>query len=106
MHLEPTAKSSLALGVAREGPDTTRLAYAAEGRNRCIGGPDYNATVNYLIDTLAATGYYDIEVQPFTVPSASADLTANGVAYTISPHDIHCRRYSFRLICSCYKHWM
>lgn len=61
------------------------FAYATEGRNRYIGTPGHNATVNYLVDTLAATGYYDIEVQPFTVPSASADLSINGVTYEAAP---------------------
>jgi hypothetical protein len=41
--------------------------------------------VNYLVDTLAATGYYDIEVQPFTVPSSSVDLSVNGVTYEAAP---------------------
>jgi carboxypeptidase Q len=61
------------------------FAYATEGRNRVIGSPGHNATVNYLINTISALNYYDIEVQPFTVPSASADLSVNSVVYEVAP---------------------
>ncbi len=61
------------------------FAYAIEDHNRYIGSPSHNATVNCLVETIAPTRYYDIKVQPFTVPSASADLSVNGVNYTVSP---------------------
>jgi carboxypeptidase Q len=41
--------------------------------------------VNYLVDTLSALDYYDVEVQPFTVPSASGALSVEGVSYEVAP---------------------
>ncbi|PMD51227.1 putative leucine aminopeptidase 2 [Hyaloscypha bicolor E] len=71
--------------LLKKGQTLQDFAYATVGRNRYIGTPGHNATVNYLVDTLTATGYYDIEVQPFTVPSASADLSVDGVTYEAAP---------------------
>jgi len=71
--------------LLKKGQTLQDFAYATEGRNRYIGTPGHNATVNYLVDTLTATGYYDIEVQPFTVPSASANLSVDGVTYEAAP---------------------
>ncbi|KUJ17171.1 putative leucine aminopeptidase 2 [Mollisia scopiformis] len=61
------------------------FAYATEGRNRYIGTPGHNATVNYLVDTLDALDYYDVEVQPLTVPSASGTLSISEVDYEVAP---------------------
>ena len=61
------------------------FAYSHPGRNRYIGSPGHNATVNYLVDTLTKTGYYDVAVQPFTVPSASSNLTVGGTSYDSIP---------------------
>jgi hypothetical protein len=38
-----------------------------------------------LVETLTALNYYDITVQPFTVPDASATLSVNGQAYEVIP---------------------
>ncbi|CUS15587.1 unnamed protein product [Tuber aestivum] len=35
-------------------------------RNRVAGSASHNLTVDYLYDTLVATGYYNVEKQPFT----------------------------------------
>ena len=61
------------------------FAYSHEGRNRYIGSPGHNLTVNYLYDTLVATGYYDVSIQPFTVDSIAGNLTVNGVAIASAP---------------------
>ena len=52
----------------------------ANGGNRVFGSPGHNATVNWLADTLRATGYYDVELQPFVAlfSGGSAELTAAG----------------------------
>jgi carboxypeptidase Q len=34
---------------------------------------------------LTATNYYDVEVQPFTVPSSSATLSVGSVEYEVAP---------------------
>jgi carboxypeptidase Q len=43
------------------------FAYSWAGRNRLIGTIGHNKTVNYLYDTLAATGYYDVAFQRFLI---------------------------------------
>ncbi|KAH9209276.1 putative leucine aminopeptidase 2 [Leptodontidium sp. 2 PMI_412] len=59
------------------------FAYATAERNRYIGSPGHNATVNWLVDTLTATGYYDVSVQPFDVESSGATGTANGAPLAV-----------------------
>lgn len=71
--------------LLKKGQILQDFAYATEGRNRYIGTPGHNATVNYLVDTLDALDYYDIEVQPFTVPSASGTLSVSEVSYEVAP---------------------
>lgn len=61
------------------------IAYATEGRNRVIGSPGHEATVQYLVDTLTALDYYDVSLQPFTVETSSADLSINNVTFESSP---------------------
>lgn len=61
------------------------FAYATPGRNRYIGTAGHNSTVNYLVDTLAATKFYDNTVQPFQVSNATANLSINGVVYEVAP---------------------
>lgn len=36
------------------------------GGNRAFGGGGHNATVDYIFETVEATGYYDVIKQPFT----------------------------------------
>jgi hypothetical protein len=43
------------------------FAYSWSGRNRYIGTPGHNKTVNYIYDALLATGYYDVKFQEFTI---------------------------------------
>lgn len=42
-------------------------------------------TVNYLYDTLAATGYYDVYIQSFSVDSIAGNLSVNGAAVDAAP---------------------
>lgn len=60
------------------------FAYSTPGRNRYIGTPGHNLTVNYLADTLTATGYYDVAIQPFYVPDATASLTKDSTPYAVA----------------------
>jgi Zn-dependent M28 family amino/carboxypeptidase len=52
----------------------------AHGGNRAFGSGGHNATVDWLFDTLEATGYYDVVKQPFQeyFHTASASLDVNG----------------------------
>ncbi|KAI9151756.1 aminopeptidase Y [Paramyrothecium foliicola] len=58
----------------------------ANGGNRAFGGGGHNATVDWLYDTLEATGYYDVVKQPFTeyFHTASATLDVNGAVDSVS----------------------
>lgn len=56
------------------------LAYATPQRNRVIGSPGHNATVNWIVDILKQyPDYYTYELQPFDLRlGVSANLTING----------------------------
>jgi len=56
------------------------FADAHPGGNRVFGSPGHNDTVNFLADTLVATGYYDVEVQEFVelFSGGNASLTTSG----------------------------
>lgn len=56
------------------------FADAYPGGNRVFGSPGHNDTVNFLYDTLAATGYYDVEFQEFVelFSGGNASLSTNG----------------------------
>ncbi|KAJ3549268.1 hypothetical protein NM208_g587 [Fusarium decemcellulare] len=63
----------------------------ANGGNRAFGSSGHNATVDWLYDTLKATGYYDVVKQPFTEIYAQGtaalkvdgeDVAANIMTYT------------------------
>lgn len=55
------------------------FAFATEERNRYIGSPGHNATVNYIYELFAALPkYYTAYIQPFTVSNPSSDLTVPG----------------------------
>ncbi|KAI5856945.1 hypothetical protein BZA05DRAFT_162420 [Tricharina praecox] len=43
------------------------------GGNRGFGGPGHNATINYVHDLVAATGAYDVYLQPFAERYAAAN---------------------------------
>lgn len=48
-----------------------------------IGTPGHQATIDYLVDTVKATGYYDVTTQPFKVPTGNASLSVDGFAYEV-----------------------
>lgn len=52
----------------------------ANGNNRAFGSAGHNATVDYLYNTLCATGYYDVVKQPFTeiFSTGTASLSVAG----------------------------
>ena len=54
----------------------------ANGGTRAFGSGGHSATVDYLVDTLSATNYYNVTKQPFTAlySSGKATLTADGGA--------------------------
>lgn len=54
----------------------------AHGGNRAFGGGGHNATVDWLAETLDATGYYDVYKQPFAelFHTASGSLSVGGQA--------------------------
>lgn len=56
------------------------FAYAYPQRNRVFGGQGHNDTVNFLAEVLEATGYYDVEIQPFVelFSGGSGSLSVNG----------------------------
>jgi len=63
------------------------LAYATPQRNRIIGSPGHNATINWIVDTIKKyPEYYTYELQPFDLRlGVGGNLTLNGVskeAYT------------------------
>lgn len=53
------------------------------GKNRVAGSVGHNKTVDYIYDTLVATGYYDVERQPFTYTFSEGNVTfsAAGTKY-------------------------
>lgn len=57
------------------------------GGHRAFGSLGHNATVDWLAETLEATGYYNVEKQPFTelYASANAKLTIGGEEYATQP---------------------
>jgi Zn-dependent M28 family amino/carboxypeptidase len=59
----------------------------ANGGNRAFGSGGHNATVDWLYDTLDATGYYDVVKQPFVelFASAEAELTVGGEVIETQP---------------------
>lgn len=57
------------------------FAYSSPQRNRLIGTPGHDATIQYLFDTVSSFGGYDVYLQPFSTVSSSgnATLTVGGV---------------------------
>jgi len=55
------------------------FAFATKERNRLIGTPSHNVTVNWIKDTIAQySDYYDYYLQPFDLSlGISANLTVN-----------------------------
>ncbi|KAK8016950.1 hypothetical protein PG993_015139 [Apiospora rasikravindrae] len=61
------------------GSQTLQDIADAHGGNRAFGGGGHNATVDWLYDTLAATGYFDVVKQPFVelFSAGSATLSSS-----------------------------
>ncbi|KAH7305585.1 aminopeptidase Y [Stachybotrys elegans] len=59
----------------------------ANGGTRSFGSAGHNATVDWLYDTLVATGAYNVEKQPFTelFHFATGSVTVDGEPLTIQP---------------------
>ncbi|KAK8064532.1 hypothetical protein PG994_007170 [Apiospora phragmitis] len=73
------------------GSQTLQDIADAHGGNRAFGGGGHNATVDWLYDTLRATGYFDVVKQPFvelfsagsaTLSSSSSSSGTNKTVYT------------------------
>ncbi|KAK7983373.1 glycosyltransferase family 32 [Apiospora arundinis] len=62
------------------GSQTLQDIADANGGNRAFGGGGHNATVDWLYDTLSATGYFDVVKQPFVelFSAGSAKLGGSG----------------------------
>lgn len=54
------------------------FAYATPGRNRLIGTPGHQSTVDYLVNTLKALDYYDVSTQAFNVSTSAGNVTIDG----------------------------
>jgi carboxypeptidase Q len=68
--------------LLKKGQILQDFAYSWSGRNRLIGTPGHNKTVNYLYDTLAATGYYDVAFQKFLISTPiNETFTVAGTSY-------------------------
>lgn len=48
-----------------------------------IGTPGHQATIDYLVKTVGDTGYYDVTTQAFQVPTGTATLSVDRVAYEV-----------------------
>jgi Zn-dependent M28 family amino/carboxypeptidase len=62
------------------GAQTLQDIADAHGGNRAFGGGGHNATVDYLVKELEATGYYDVYKQPFVelFTAATVESSAGG----------------------------
>lgn len=68
------------------------FAYSTPGKNRVIGSPGHQATIDYIHDTIAQfPAYYTVELQPLPLAiGESANVTANNktieaYAVTLAP---------------------
>lgn len=48
-----------------------------------IGTPGHAATIQYLVDTVESTGYYDVTTAEFKVVTGNATLSVDDVAYEV-----------------------
>ena len=66
------------------------LAYATPQRNRVIGSPGHNATVNWIKSTIEKyPEYYTVSLQPFDLSlGVSANLTLNGTPLEVFATDL------------------
>lgn len=60
------------------------FAYSTPERNRVVGSPGLNASLQYVVDTLTALDYYDITLQNFTIPTSSSSFSIDGTVYESS----------------------
>lgn len=75
-------KSSALLAKAKK---LEAIAYATPTRNRVIGSPGHNATINFIKDIIASySHYYTYYLQPFDLYlGVSANLTVNDAALEV-----------------------
>ena len=61
------------------------FAYATQERNRVIGSPGHNATINWIKSTIEKyPEYYTVSLQPFDLSlGVSANLTVNNKALEV-----------------------
>ncbi|KAK8103606.1 Zn-dependent exopeptidase [Apiospora kogelbergensis] len=64
------------------GSQTLQDIADANGGNRAFGGGGHNATVDWLYDTLSATGYFDVVKQPFVELFSAGSATLSGAGGT------------------------
>ncbi|KAG0634066.1 hypothetical protein HOY80DRAFT_1140957 [Tuber brumale] len=58
------------------------FADSTPNRNRVAGSSGHNLTVDYLYDTLVATGYYNVEKQPFTYVFSEGNTSFSALSTT------------------------
>lgn len=57
------------------------FAYSTEQRNRVLGSPGLNSSLQYVLDTLNSLNYYDVTTQYFNIPQATSTLSVDGTTY-------------------------
>jgi hypothetical protein len=66
----------------------------ANDGNRAFGGGGHNATVDWLFDTLSATGYYDVYKDEFVELFSSAVVEATAAGEEFPAQFMVCRLYA------------
>jgi hypothetical protein len=61
------------------------FAFATEERNRLIGSPGLNSTVNWVYDSLDALDYYDVSFQEFSAQTENSTLSVDNTTYHTVP---------------------
>ncbi|PBP17070.1 putative leucine aminopeptidase 2 [Diplocarpon rosae] len=61
------------------------IADASRDRNRFIGSPGHDSTVNYIVEQLEATGYYNVKRQKFVASYQRAWAWGNGAEFEAEP---------------------
>lgn len=60
------------------------FAYSTAERNRVVGSPGLDSSLQYVVDTLTALDYYNVTTQNFTIPQGSSSLIIHGTTYVSS----------------------
>lgn len=61
------------------------FAYSTAERNRMVGSPGLESSLQYVLDSLTALDHYDITIQNFSIPTSSSSLSIDVTAYASSP---------------------